>query len=207
MLPMIAVGTDSLVRRWRVITPLVAIVVLAGVPANIRRFDDDSIFNSHYYERQRQLIFGITRDPLFASAAEWIRFEPDIYNGGSLTVGWMRAAMAEGKVPNPGPVSQSVAREFSLRLALVQDDAARPGWFVLCEERTEPVDLTLVQGDQIRIYSDVSVTRLDSGRTTSVPLKYVTQDGQGVLTVAVPEIEIRLSAVWGAGTYKACKVE
>jgi hypothetical protein len=207
MLPAAGVAAQALIRSRPRSAPVVFVVLLAGVPANIDRFDASPIFNSAYYRRQRDVILGIAHSPYLQLANPWVRFEPESYKGSGLTVGWMRRAVAEGKVPEPGPIDPSVSSEFILRLGLVQGDFNRPEPFSFCETRTEPLDLTLHQGDHLRINSEIYVTQMELGEPVSTPVRYLPEDGSGVLSMEAPVLDIRINGAWGNEPYSACLLE
>jgi hypothetical protein len=205
MLPAIGLAADAIVKRFPMSLPVVLLVLLAGVPANIDRFDNDPVFNSAYYDRERQTLLGIAHSPLIDSADAWIRPEPESFKGPDLDVGWLRQARADGRVPDPGPIDPAISAQFPLRLALAQHEIEGTAPLEFCETHPWPLDLSLRRGDAVRIYSDVFVAQLLNGEPSSSPVVFRLADGNGVLSVEVDQLDIRISSA-GNQPVAACAI-
>jgi hypothetical protein len=79
---------------------------------------------------------------------------------------------------------------------LVQQDPEVPAPVVFCETRTDPVDLELAAGDQLRIWGTVEVVLTIDGEPLHAPLPYLAGDGNGAL-LALADLDIRVNGTWG----------
>ena len=73
-LPAIAVGVDEIARRWRPAAPLLLVLFLVGIVANVNDFGSHAPFTAAYHNRQKELVLtmahsdvGPTRARLCAS--------------------------------------------------------------------------------------------------------------------------------------------
>lgn len=92
--------------RWSATSRRSAIpaLLILGVPHNIAEFED-TVFSPDHHDHQGRLILNVLRHPAAANAPDRLRPDPDVFNSQSLTVGFLRRAATEGKLPEvSGPI-------------------------------------------------------------------------------------------------------
>jgi len=115
VLPILGIAADAIARQWRLLTvPIVALLV-AGVPGNIhdlRVFTNQSSVNR---DRDRVVILEAPRLPLAhalpPSLVPGVRFS-------GLSLGWLVDSLPSGRIPSPGPLTQTQIATQTLDLAL-----------------------------------------------------------------------------------------
>ncbi len=142
ILPALAVATDALIRRWRLLTPLLfGLLMVAGV-RNATVFDDTS-FDARYFRNQQALVLSMPQAPMASRVPGYVRPNP------WFTIGWLRAAAAAGDVPSVGPVSPIVERHIQYLLSIAQLD--RPSGNADCRTYPEGVVLQPEKGDRFGV--------------------------------------------------------
>ena len=111
-LPALAVAADVLIRRWRVLAIPIVVVLLLGVPSNLRAVANYTKGQAADARRYRQTVFALPRLPLAARVPQLLEPLPGI------TIGWLRAGAASGRIPAPGTVTPAEAATDELRLSL-----------------------------------------------------------------------------------------
>jgi hypothetical protein len=151
-LPAVAVGADAIARRWPVLVPAVVVLLLVGIPGNV-----DTTFHQTGRGRgqrsDRDVYLAFAHVPAAALAPDWVR--PDPNSAAQLTLGWLRAAMAEGRLPNPRNIDPEVEREATFRHELQLVNPVRP--LPDCEPLTEPVQVRLERGQWVGFTGDILV--------------------------------------------------
>jgi hypothetical protein len=197
LLPALAVAADAVVRRWRVATPAVVVLLLAGVPGNVQQFyDGPDVFPPEYFDGQEAMVLALAHTPLVAEVDPSAR--PMYGSAPDLSAGWLRRGGADGKIPEPGAIPPSLADEVVVRLSLSQDFEEIGDR--RCEPIAEPTDAVLHQGDVVRIAGgatgDVSVRLAEprDPRSFGVPFRFVDEPwfGGKRLVVEVPELHVQL---------------
>jgi len=156
-LPAIAFAAEAIVQRWRYTTPVLVLLLVAGVPRNIAAADDRDV-----------LLRG---DPDFVLTLPTVEgaesAPPDLRPAGllnsDLTIGWLVSAARTGALPDP-PSSAVLASRARLVLSLVQTTDASP-IRETCVEVREPLRRRLEAGESFGIgTSALQVTELRGGQ-------------------------------------------
>lgn len=201
-LPALAVAGDAIIRRWRYAAPVVFLLFLIGVPANIKEFDD-YFPPDLYFQLQRQMVLGLAASPRAADLPAEVRPDPSAFGSPGLTIGWLREAKANGDVPQPKNIPSTVKNQVRLRLGVIQTIQPPPER-AACLPRTAPLDLAPSKGDEIGLQTGVLITVLDEvGRPTSLPLGFYLDAGQR-LTVDDAGLLLRFEPLPGTTTYSIC---
>jgi hypothetical protein len=115
LLPGLGVAVDAVVRRWRVLIPLVLGVLLVAMVRNATDFGR-APFNTAYFRDQKQLVLAMAHSPTASRVPAYVRPNP------WFSIGWLRDAAADGDVPKPGPVTPALARRIEFQLTIAQLD-------------------------------------------------------------------------------------
>jgi hypothetical protein len=197
LLPALAVAIDALVRRWPVVTPVMILLLLVGVPGNVHRFGRLDFFTEEFFDHQSQVWTGLAHSPRSPAPSA----HPDFSQASTVTMGWLQDAAADGKVPEPGKFGPAIKDEIAIRRALVQSrgSAVAPE----CVESTEPVqvDVTawepfLIQGERV-VIAHVPEPGANAARTVYFPRTYgekflPAEDDTLIITPYFPDDPIRV---------------
>ena len=163
LLPAVAVGVDALARKHLALGVTAVVVLLAGVPGNVATALREIKPRDAVVGASRELILTLPRLPEAATAPGDMRPLPETNYGPSLTVGWLRDALAAGWLPAPAGTSPSVVANARFHLSLWQRTATHPP--AGCRPLTAPVTVTVKQGDRVYLAGGfVTMTELIDGQ-------------------------------------------
>jgi hypothetical protein len=193
-LPAVAVAADAIVRRWRTLTPMMVVLLLVGVPGNVRVLvdldrkgdvSDRAVFHRFY----RRTLLAAPRVPVASEVPAWVQLEPTFARG--VTIGWLRHGLASGRLPDVRPIDERTEANLTLRLALHQLVRSSPKR--VCGRLSAPRELELNKGESLEIRDGgVRVVLLtENGRSQG--FVYVPEDGATLEALAGP-LRLRVSA-------------
>jgi hypothetical protein len=114
LLPALAVAADVVARRSKVLTPVMCALFLIGVPGNLRIAAD----HAPDWREYKLLVLSTLHLPISPELPDWVH--PEQAFNPWLTVGWLRAGVASGRVPRVRPDKMTpafiAARSVSLAL-------------------------------------------------------------------------------------------
>jgi hypothetical protein len=184
-LPALILAADAVWRRWRVAGAVAVALLLVGIPGNLAAVSDVEA-RTALTQRSRDLILALPRVPAAATAPDDLRPGPEWYVGPDLTMGWLRAGVEEGWLPDPGPIDPVTFDEATFRLSLYQTDGPDPAPGCPSLEGA-PVVLALQPGDAFTIDGgSVRVTRVDEGARAEEHTIYNPNRGHRVEVLAGP---------------------
>jgi len=193
IVPSLGVAADAVRRRWRVLTPIVPVLVLIGVPGNVRVLLD----NAPDWRMYKQLVLSAPRLPISPALPRSVL--PERFGDRWLTIGWLRDGIASGRVPAPAPMTPSYVAARTLDLAL-QPTGTAPAR--ACQGLREPLVVLLATGEILTVKSHaVLVSIVAPGGTVSPPRRL--QRGTHV-AVAGP-LRLRLSKTPGDAAAVVCR--
>jgi hypothetical protein len=109
-----------------------------------------------------------------------------------ITIGWLRAGAASGRIPAPGTVTPAEAATDELRLSL-RTRTAHPLRARSCRSLAGPVVIRLRRGQRIAIaHGTVRVVSADGTNDQAYPAQY---EAGVVLTAVVPRVTFRAEPV------------
>lgn len=111
--PLVAVGADAVLRRWPAATVPVLVLLVAGIPAGVAAIE---VRSSRVVPPS--LVTAVASSPELAGVPADHRPFEDLTGFDSITAGWLRAQVADGKVPTAGTVSPPAEAEALARLTL-----------------------------------------------------------------------------------------
>jgi hypothetical protein len=177
-LPAVAVAADAVIRRWRILTPLVVIVLLVGVPGNVAAIDDIL----PYATKNRQVLV-LPRSPFAHEVPRSVR--PLGIGGPQVTMAWLLDGVRSGRIPSPGRVAaaERAAASLSIGLAQRQVSSAPRG----CTPLRKAVDVRLQPGDTIEFTGGPIDVRLRTNDRVEAPMRrFSPDDGQRIEALAGP---------------------
>lgn len=195
MLPMLAVAIDRIVDRSRVAGAVALLAIVAAVPGNIDLLrphgrevftvgDPETVLVAAHLPAMQQL--PAERQPF------------GLFEGG-ITAGWLREALADGKVPPPPEISDRARATMELELSLTPAILAAPVDSSTCTPTTGPVDRRLERGGLLVFEGDPLQIRLRRGDVLSDPVVFAGQGTQRLRALAGP-LDLQLQPPEGGST-------
>ena len=167
-LPAIAVAGDAVARRWRVLAPVVLVLLLAGIPGNV-----DALLQRRRAERSfqfeyRRLILTLPRLPIAHEVPRSVRPEQQLAK--PVTLGWLLDGVASGRIPKPASMTPIDVATATLHLALNQ----QPDAFgtKACRNATTPLKIRLPASQAIGIHGVVRVVYISPTGGRSRPVTF-----------------------------------
>ncbi|MFL6241779.1 MAG: hypothetical protein ACJ73V_01985 [Acidimicrobiia bacterium] len=116
-LPAVALTADAVARRWRWAGPIVLVLLIIGVPGNVKAFVDARDRDEAAHQQMRRLVLSLPRVPGAKEVPGWVH--PD-WGGPAwpITMNWLRDGVASGRIPDPGPIDPGTEADLERRLKL-----------------------------------------------------------------------------------------
>jgi hypothetical protein len=201
-LPAIAVAADEVARRWRVVTPVVMVLLLLPIPFNLDGFRDDVFFGRRYFDSEERLLTTAVRMPFAREVPRGVRVVPDPYLQ-DVTIGWLLSAQDAGRLdPSTGPISAREANELRVRLGVAEWKTGAA--ISHCRKVHGPLDLQPAKGARYEIRAPVDISTVGpNGRETSDRVAFLPADGTH-LTIELPDLHLRVAPRPGTRTFVWC---
>lgn len=151
LLPALAVAADALIRTWRASLPVVLLLLLIGIPGNVRA-TGGNFYNARYFADYEHMMRSLPRATLAQRVPRDLR--PELTNAPWVTVGWLLDGAHSGRIP---ATSGSTPRERAtsvLRLSLYQVSG---GTASECSPLSSPRILDLATGDGFVVRGTITV--------------------------------------------------
>jgi hypothetical protein len=167
-LPALAVAADAVARRWRMLTPVVVVLLLIGIPGNVDALLERRSSERSFQFQYRRLILSLPRVPAAQEVPRSIRPEQRLAK--PLTLGWLLDGVASGRIPKPATITPVDTATATLHLALDQ----QPDWFrsAACRNATTPLVLQLSPSQAVGIHGEVSVVYTTPEGVRSRPVTF-----------------------------------
>ena len=121
-LPALGIAVDAVMLRWRRFAPVVVVLLLIGVPANINTIVN--YMNKPVVQSQRQYRRMIISLPRVAAAKDVPRATiPEQEFAHFVTIGWLLDSAAAGRIPTPVHISPADEAMDTIRLSFRQSPA------------------------------------------------------------------------------------
>jgi hypothetical protein len=168
VLPAMAVGANALARRWRILTPVVVVLFLVGIPGNVDALLQQRRSERSFQTEYRRLILTLPRVPVAQKVPRSTRPEQRLAK--PLTIGWLLDGVASGSIPKPAKITPVDAATASLHLALNQ----QPDVFgaKACRNATTPLELELSTSQSIGIHGVVQIVYTTAAGVRSRPVTF-----------------------------------
>jgi hypothetical protein len=187
--PALAVAADAVVRRWRLLGPAVLVLLVIGIPGNVKELAD--LGRNQTWRAYRQFILSLPRLPVAHEVPRWVRPAQTGFLPPEITIGWLLDGVASGRVPPPGPIDPIDAATWTLRLALYQSRSPTNN---ACENLAEPAMRRLDKGQSIGVEGGaVRVSYVPEGSHESRPILFNPANGRTLVALAGP-LNLRLSS-------------
>ncbi len=189
VLPALAVAFDALARRWRFLLPIGIVLLLVGIPSNLREVAVAQRPLDSLYSKTRLTILTLPRDALAAQTPRSLR--PEQLTARYVTIGWLLDGVRQGRIPKPPFTIQDVVSSANFRLSFLQTDGPAP--VTGCFTFAKPMLLTLRKGEVLGIYDNpVSLIPAVLPYLVGFGMVFVPAEGHAV-TVLRPVRRVQLS--------------
>ncbi len=191
VLPAIGLAADAVMKRSRWLIAPVVVVLLAGVPGNVRVISDymhkGIITNQKSY---KAMMLSLPRSPVAKDVPRDVK--PEQFLARFITVGWLLDGVAAGRIPKPGPIPAANKEMDVLRLSFHQ---YKHGVRTTdeCTGLATPLVFELDPGQRIVVLgptSSIRVIPVSSPFLGTFPWRVVTRVGNEL--VAVRPVQFRL---------------
>ena len=149
--PALGVAVDALRKRWGFLWPALIVLLLVPVPANMRAFDNDSVFNGRYFDEEQRILSTVVRMPFARQVPSDVRPIPDVYLSRTLDIGFLLDAKRSGRLdPSTNPLTPKQVNEMKVRLGVAQrrnDARSAP-----CATRRSALEHPPRQGHHLRAH-------------------------------------------------------
>lgn len=197
-LPALAVAAEAIARRWRVALPVLVVVVALAAPWNIDLFRNPigPAADTHV----KVVLTNVTRMPEARIVPRDVRPYPSTFGSPDLTIGFLRDAVAAGRLPvATAPIPADLQEELRIRLGVAQRRRAAP---TTCRPVSGPLELDPPKGTIYGFRGKVLVAAR-TGRQPSAPVQYSSGAGEQ-LTVDLPRLRLRLTPVGPFRAFTFC---
>jgi hypothetical protein len=200
-LPAIALAADSLIRRWRLLAAVMAVLLAVSIVGNLGEFADQRKRDLATQGAYRRMMLAIPYLPLARKVPESLRPEPVFAH--DVTVGWLLDGADSGRIPRPA-MTKGEELSAKVNLALQQTGDLLRDWRT-CSPFVGPVESDLALGDAFFIRDGTALVFLldDDGRM-STPKFIVPAYGEQLLALDGP---LRLRIVPRARSTRWCGVQ
>jgi hypothetical protein len=196
LLPAIGVAADAVMRRSRLLVPIVVAVLVAGVPSNVNLIVNymhrPIVVNQTAY---KNMMLSVPRIPLAKQVPRDVKPEQTLAH--FVSVGWLLDGVASGRIPRPRSISAADLTMDELRLSFIQT-FGKPDAGDLCVSVSTHLVFDLLPGQRIKVRAPTNTLRLTPpGKAIlgTYPFLMVTVPPVGGNLVAIRPVRFRLSDV------------
>jgi len=206
-LPALGVATDAVVRRWRWSAPLVAVVLLAGIPANIEAFSNAELFSTaEFQQSQRQFVLAVAASPLLREVPRDVRPDPLVYGPDLVTVGAVIDAVDQGKLQPATDVERAVRDKAEMRLRMSQSGFEAPlATASDCTTYREPLVFEPARGERFVLDGGATLSLGRDDGKYGTPIAYGSATAGNVITAQFDGMRIRVTPPGGQQTFIWCE--
>ncbi|MCP4381481.1 MAG: hypothetical protein GY798_08715 [Hyphomicrobiales bacterium] len=205
LLPALAVAADAVVGRWRLAAPVVGLLLLIGVPANIRALAEKDTHGPA--TGTRDLVLAAAYSPLLDELPDDVYPNPSQLGAADVTTGFLKRAKEAGDLPDEPKLTDRQKARIWTRLSLGQrPNDEPPDSSLTCEVHTTPITVNAVLGDQFSFLGQIEVEPLDPPPgLPETPARYDERwNGRG-LRVEVPTFDFEVRPATGQDRFSFCQ--
>jgi hypothetical protein len=196
VLPAIAIAATAIARRWRLLGPVVVLLLLIGIPGNVAAIEQTG--SERFRLGQRRYVLTLTQSPFAAQMPRG--YQPLGPAGPEMTMGWLLDNTASGQIPTVS-VTPSQNATLSLALTLHQRPSATP--LARCAPLTAPAARLIPRGGSFGFSKGPIVVRLRLNGATSAPRTF-SSVGQSRLVALAGPLDLLISPAPGLAVPSVC---
>ena len=126
VLPILAVAADALMLRWRPLIPVVVVLFLLPALGNISLLGADAGLGPGYYRTLETWIGSLPHYRDFDKVPAWVTPNDTVLGTPGVSVGWLRRAEKQGKLPPPQQLDPPTLSAVAIQLGVAQRGGAAP---------------------------------------------------------------------------------
>ena len=199
LLPAIVVAGDALARRWRPALPIVAVLLLVGVPANVAAGASKNTLEERVLMGNEPLVEALP----VVDVSEQVpgSVQPDRNLLLDVTNQWLRAGNRSGRISEPAHLRPRVAGVARTRLALEQvlDDSVP----TRCAPLRGRTRITLRKGQHLRLRGGDATIRMVHAGKLGPAVVYV-RLGRARLVARLPNVQFTVRP-FGSKVLQRCR--
>jgi hypothetical protein len=203
-LPALAVAAQAVGRHWRRMAPVVGLLIVSAVPANIGKFPDPKLaarlsangLDFHgpvgRFAYEKQITLGIAYSPLADQVSR--KLQPQIASSRAKdpSVGFLVDARNSGRLPTQPALTTSRSDEIVVRLG-VEQLAAVPPSDVNCRRYADTLVLHPAKGAVYVLREAVAITfRPPEGTIAAGGVVFAPSRGR-LLVIQLPDLELHVA--------------
>ena len=187
-LPAIAVAVDAIAKRWRLMAPVLLVLLLVGIVVNVGRFPSESNFPVGFFADDRAILLGVAYSPLAEQVPPDLQPYNQLYHARNLTIGDLVAWRKDGRLPHPPKLTDAEQGEIAVRLGVEQQHGNTPTG-VVCGAYYKPLTIRPQQGAVYTLDSFVAINYGDKAIDDPLQGAVFFDPSKGrVLTVLQPNL-------------------
>ena len=195
VLPIVAVGADAVVARWRLATPAVVGVLLVGVPGNVAAAELHGV--DRIVLGSRTAILSLPRSPIASKAP---RDLAPLSGAPQATMGWLLDGERHHKFPAQA-LTPTERANATLRIALQPSTGETSGD---CAPLDAPAERQLPEGGSLSFRGgDVQVQLRSADGSRSAFVTYAERNGSRLGALVGP-LDLQIKSTDGATSVELC---
>jgi hypothetical protein len=185
VLPAVAVAADAVVRRWRFLAPVVLVLLIVGIPGNIRALTDYTHNQKQSQQDYRKMMLALPRVPAAREVPKTVRPDTSGFDSRqNVTIGWLLDGAASGRIPEAGQIPPALAAANTFRLSFRQTHTASR--WTACQTISKPITRPLEKGEAIGVRGWFLRVTSAAGASAGTSLVLDPRDGNTLVDVRGP---------------------
>lgn len=201
-LPLLAVAAQEVATRWRVVTPVLALLFLVPVPFNLDAFEQRP-FDSEFMSKRRTLLTSAVRMPFARDVPADTSLFPTAFENDGLTIGFLLDAEQQGRLtPSQGPIPLDLVDELEVRLGIATAPAELPESG--CRKFEGALELSPDEGDTFAIRDQVLISTVGPTGTPGPPVTFDGGSKNNQLTIVLDDLDLLIRPAPPSGSFTLC---
>jgi len=196
VLPAVALAADALIRRWRFLSIVLALLLIATVPSRVHQFRDAARGFALAGPFNEALVMGAAKSPLAPALPRSDPVGAGVFGGRNvLTIGWLVDGVASGRISPPKSLSPVGVTNETLQLALAPTTRVRAR---TCWVLTQPTARVLEKGDLLTLQSgEAEVVYEPPSGVSSTPQRLA----RGTVQALAGPLKLRIASSSSPGSH------
>ena len=188
MLPIVTVALDGLARLRRFLVPVFCILLLLGIPRNIDVLATHTESGEQAHRAYRHFILSIPHTRYASQVPHGVRPDTQHIDHVNITVGWLLAGAASGRIPEPDRISRDDEATVRFHLGLIKRDEDDGVVKARCRTAEEAMTRHLRKGDAIHFegVGMLRVTPASSDVAAATRMQFSSAEGSQLVAVLDP---------------------
>jgi hypothetical protein len=191
LLPALAIATDALIQRWKVLVPAFGLLFIVGIWGNVNAIEQTGTERLRLGPKDYLLAVGQTPVEDDVPARTKILG----FSGPEVTMGWVRSGVRSGRIPTP---SYSETQLASVALSIALEVHAVDSTLNRCAPLASPVQRQLQKGESFDVRNGPVSVVLMHDSVSSNPQTLAA--GQSRIVARAGPLDLRVGPISGRPT-------